>query len=203
MSGKRRILIFFDEETTSSLRVAREAYMEGVHVGFGRRICTDASSKPLPITTVLSAVFSSPWHKSDGQNCVAPAMERFSSEFWCGGRRNTRVFQGRQAGNHRKSPMSGGTDPFHVCPCFLPVNLVFVAAFAALVVSFPGTCPGKDGLVFGRRDNRQSLFSPRAPLSEKTGDNVLTLQNVHSSKANIKVFRALPEKPSELLHFSL
>ena len=93
--------------------------MEGIHVGFGRRICTDASSKPLPITTVLSAVFSSPWHKSDGQNCVAPAMERFSSEFWCGGRRNTRVFQGRQAGNHRKSPMSGGTDPFHVCPCFL------------------------------------------------------------------------------------
>ncbi len=143
--------------------------MEGIHVGFGRRICTDASSKPLPITTVLSAVFSSPWHKSDGQNCVAPAMERFSSEFWCGGRRNTRVFQGRQAGNHRKSPMSGGTDPFHVCPCFLPVNLVFVAAFAALVVSFPGTCPGKDGLLFGRRDNRQSPFSPRAPLSGSRG----------------------------------
>ena len=99
--------------------------MEGIHVGFGRRICTDASSKPLPITTVLSAVFSSPWHKSDGQNCVAPAMERFSSGFWCGGRRNTRVFQGRQAGNHRKSPMSGGTDPFHVCPCFLPREPLF------------------------------------------------------------------------------
>ena len=95
--------------------------MEGKHAGFARRICTDASSKPLPIATVLSADFSSPWHKSDGQNCVAPAMERFSSGFWCGGRRNTRVFQGRQAGNHRKSPMSGGTDPFHVCPCFLPV----------------------------------------------------------------------------------
>ena len=97
--------------------------MEGIHVGFDRRICTDASSKPLPIADVLSADFSSPWHKSDGQNCVAPAMERFSSEFWCGGRRNTRVFQGRQAGNHRKSPMSGGTDPFHVCPCFLFVLL--------------------------------------------------------------------------------
>ena len=69
------------------------------------------------------------------------------------------------------------------------MNLVFVAAFAALGVSFPGTCPGKDGLLFGRRDNRQSPFSPRAPLSEKTGDNVLTLQNVHSPKANIIVFR--------------
>ena len=28
---------------------------------------------------------------------------------------------------------------------FLPVNLSFVAAFAALRVSFPGACPGKDG----------------------------------------------------------
>ena len=52
---------------------------------------------------------------------------------------------------------------------FLPVNLVFVAAFAALGVSFPGTCPGKDGLLFGRRDNRQSPFSPRAPLSGRRG----------------------------------
>ena len=134
--------------------------MEGIHVGFARRICTDASSKPLPITTVLSAVFSSPWHKSDGQNCVAPAMERFSSEFWCGGRRNTRVFQGRQAGNHRKSPMSGGTDPFHVCPCFLPVNLVFVAAFAALKVSFPGACPGKDGsLILTKRQHPRCAYA--------------------------------------------
>ena len=31
---------------------------------------------------------------------------------------------------------------------FLPVNLVFVAAFAALKVSFPGACPGKDDLLF-------------------------------------------------------
>ena len=116
---------FDGDDNTLTSQEARKAYMEGIHVGFARRICTDASSKPLPIADVLSADFSSPWHKSDGQNCVAPAMERFSSEFWCGGRRNTRVFQGRQAGNHRKSPMSGGTDPFHVCPCFLPVNLSF------------------------------------------------------------------------------
>ena len=122
---------FDGDDNTLTSQEAREAYMEGIHVGFDRRICTDASSKPLPITTVLSADFSSPWHKSDGQNCVAPAMERFSSEFWCGGRRNTRVFQGRQAGNRRKSPMSGGTDPFHVCPCFLFVLLFrFQGAFS-------------------------------------------------------------------------
>ncbi len=48
--GKDDISYFY-EETTFSLRAAREAYMEGIHVGFGRRICTDASSKPLPIAT--------------------------------------------------------------------------------------------------------------------------------------------------------
>ena len=31
---------------------------------------------------------------------------------------------------------------------FLPVNLSFVAAFAALKVSFPGACPGKDDFYF-------------------------------------------------------
>ena len=31
---------------------------------------------------------------------------------------------------------------------FLPVNPSFVAAFAALKVSFPGACPGKDGSLF-------------------------------------------------------
>ena len=41
---------YFDEETTGN-RFACEAYMEGIHVGFARRICTDASSKPLPIAT--------------------------------------------------------------------------------------------------------------------------------------------------------
>ena len=69
--------------------------------------------------------------------------------------------------------MSGGTDPFHVCPCFLPVNLVFVAAFAAVRVSFPGACPGKDGSLIltkrqiktGRQQNSLTLilFSPRKP----------------------------------------
>ena len=32
--------------------------------------------------------------------------------------------------------------------CFLPVNPTFVAAFAALKVSFPGACPGKDDFYF-------------------------------------------------------
>ena len=110
-----------------TLRAANAATKVGANGGENRgihgrdtcRFCpTDLHRcifKALANSDVLSADFSSPWHKSDGQNCVAPAMERFSSEFWCGGRRNTRVLQGRQAGNHRKSPMSGGTDPFHVC----------------------------------------------------------------------------------------
>ena len=53
--------------------------------------------------------------------------------------------------------------------CFLPVNLVFVAAFAALKVSFPGACPGKDGFfIFTKRQRviaSLNPFSLRATLS--------------------------------------
>ena len=54
--GKDDISYFY-EETTFSLRAAREAYMEGIHAGFDRRICTDASSKPLPIATYCLRTF--------------------------------------------------------------------------------------------------------------------------------------------------
>ena len=52
---------------------------------------------------------------------------------------------------------------------FLPVNLSFVAAFAALRVSFPGACPGKDGFfIFTKRQRviaSLNPFSLRAALS--------------------------------------
>ena len=54
---------------------------------------------------------------------------------------------------------------------FLPVNLVFVAACAALGVSFPGACPGKDGIIISMRRQHSHgatlarMFSPQAPLS--------------------------------------
>ena len=54
---------------------------------------------------------------------------------------------------------------------FLPVNLVLVAACAALGVSFPGECPGKDGIIISMRRQHSHgatlarMFSPQAPLS--------------------------------------
>ena len=67
--------------------------------------------------------------------------------------------------------------------CFLPVNLVFIAAFAALKVSFPGACPGKDiFLLYDGDDNSLAtqnacscVFSPVDPLFILTGDNALPL----------------------------
>ena len=47
--------------------------------------------------------------------------------------------------------------------CFLPVNLVFVAAFAALKVSFPGACPGKDGsLILTKRQHPHGAYACEA-----------------------------------------
>ena len=54
---------------------------------------------------------------------------------------------------------------------FLSVNPSFVAAFAALRVSFPGACPGKDGsLILTKRQHPHGaklarMFSLRATLS--------------------------------------
>ena len=44
--------------------------------------------------------------------------------------------------------------------CFLPVNLSFIAAFAALKVSFPGACPGKDGsLISTKRQHPRCAYA--------------------------------------------
>ena len=77
---RRDGISYLDEETTSSLRVAREAYMEGVHVGFGRRICTDASSKPLPITTYCLRTF----HRLGTNPTVKTALHLPWSDFRAG-----------------------------------------------------------------------------------------------------------------------
>ena len=43
---------------------------------------------------------------------------------------------------------------------FLPVNPSFVAAFAALKVSFPGACPGKDGsLIWTKRQHPRGAYA--------------------------------------------
>ena len=63
------------------------------------------------------------------------------------------------------------------------MNLVFIAAFAALKVSFPGACPGKDiFLLYDGDDNSLAtqnacscVFSPVDPLFLLTGDNALPL----------------------------
>ena len=53
----------------------------------------------------------------------------------------------------RLPPLSGGRGD-NALPltafalAFSPVNPLSVAAFAALGVSFPGACPGKDGFLF-------------------------------------------------------
>ena len=68
---------------------------------------------------------------------------------------------------------------------FSPVSPLSVAAFAALKVSFPGACPGKDDLLFGRRDNIRLfakltlMFSLRATLSGRTGDKIKTGEKTH------------------------
>ena len=59
---------------------ACEAYMEGIHVGFARRICTDASSKPLPIATYCLRTF----HRLGTNPTVKTALHLPWSDFRAG-----------------------------------------------------------------------------------------------------------------------
>ena len=139
--------------------------MEGIHVGFGRRICTDASSKPLPIATRIVC----------GLFIALAQIRRSKLRCTCHGAifervlvRRTQEYKSIPRTTSRKSPEIAHVRRHGSLPCM-------------------------------------PLFSPREPLFRGDGDDsALTSQNFYSPEANIIiVFRALTEKPSELLHFSL
>ena len=148
--------------------------MEGIHVGFDRRICTDASSKPLPIATYCLRTFHRLGTNPTGKTALHLPWSDFRASFGAedaGIQEYSKDDKPEITGNR---PCQAARIPFMYAPvfspvsphfrgttgrqqpyfarssfgCFLPVNLSFVAAFAALKVSFPGACPGKDGFLF-------------------------------------------------------
>ena len=68
------------EDNNLTSQEARKAYMEGIHVGFARRICTDASSKPLPIATYCLRTF----HRLGTNPTVKTALHLPWSDFRAG-----------------------------------------------------------------------------------------------------------------------
>ena len=97
--------------------------MEGIHAGFDRRICTDASSKPLPIATYCLRTF----HRLGTNPTVKTALHLPWSDFRAS-------FGAEDAGIQEYSkddkpeitgirPCQAARIPFMYAPAFLPMLL--------------------------------------------------------------------------------
>ena len=109
--------------------------MEGIHVGFARRICTDASSKPLPITTYCLRTFHRLGTNPTGKTALHLPWSDFRAGF---GAEDAGI---QEYSKDDKPEITGNRlcqaarIPFMYAHVFSPLAPSFIAAFAALKVS--------------------------------------------------------------------
>ena len=133
MSGKRRILMIFTGRQQNSLTL--KAYMEGIHVGLARRICTDASSKPLSITTYCLRSFHRLGTNPTGKTALHLPWSDFRASFGAedaGIQEYSKDDKPEITGNR---PCQAARIPFMYAPVFSPVDLLFHRRCAPLKVS--------------------------------------------------------------------
>ena len=109
--------------------------MEGIHVGFDRRICTDASSNSLPIATYCLRLFHRLGTNPTGKTALHLPWSDFRASFGAedaGIQEYSKDDKPEITGNR---PCQAARIPSMYAPVFSPVNPLSVAAFAALKVS--------------------------------------------------------------------
>ena len=75
--------------------------------GFDGQKCAHTASRPLEIRQVFPAGLSLSGHISARQNCLAPASDGFSSDFWLLSRRWAGAHQGEKDKKRRKGALAG------------------------------------------------------------------------------------------------
>ena len=99
--------------------------MEGIHVGFARRICTDASSKPLPITTYCLRTFHRLGTNPTGKTALHLPWSDFRAGFGAedaGIQEYSKDDKPEITGNR---PCQAARIPFMYAPVFSPVDPLF------------------------------------------------------------------------------
>ena len=113
---------------------ACEAYMEGIHVGFDRRICTDASSKPLPITTYCLRTFHRLGTNPTGKTALHLPWSDFRASFGAedaGIQEYSKDDKPEITGNR---PCQAARIPFMYAPVFSPCSSFVILLFFALLL---------------------------------------------------------------------
>ena len=122
-------------EQTPSLRVARKAYMEGIHAGFDRRICTDASSKSLPIATYCLRTFHRLGTNPTGKTALHLPWSDFRASFGAEDAGIQEYSKDDKPEITANRPCQAARIPSMYAPVFSPVSPHFRRRCAPLKVS--------------------------------------------------------------------
>ena len=129
--------------------------MEGIHVGFDRRICTDASSKPLPIATYCLRTFHRLGTNPTGKTALHLPWSDFRASFGAedaGIQEYSKDDKPEITGNR---PCQAARIPFMYAPVFSPVDPLFRRRVRGSLGVFSRRMSGKRRISscysFGRR----------------------------------------------------
>ena len=133
--------------------------MEGIHAGFDRRICTDASSKPLPIATYCLRTF----HRLGTNPTVKTALHLPWSDFRAS-------FGAEDAGIQEYSkddkpeitgnrPCQAARIPFMYAPVFSPVDPLFRRRIRGSLGVFSRQMSGKRRIFLNMTGRQQPYFA--------------------------------------------
>ena len=177
--------------------------MEGIHVGFGRRICTDASSKPLPIATRIVC----------GLFIALAQIRRSKLRCTCHGAifervlvRRTQEYKSIPRTTSRKSPEIAHVRRHGSLPCmplFSPREPRFRRRVRGSRGVFSRHMSGKRRvIIWTKRQQAKPVFSSRSSFGKDGG------QRSHFAERSLAegeyhCFSGKARKTSGLFHFSL
>ncbi len=159
--------------------------MEGIHVGFDRRICTDASSKPLPISTYCLRSFYRLATNPTGKTALHLPWSDFRASFGA----EDAEYKSIPRTTSRKSPEIAHVRRHGSLPCmplFSPRKPRFRRRCAPLKVSL------------WRR-----MSAVATGIFILTGTTALSLRRTFTRRRRISLFFGQSPKNLPLFHFSL
>ena len=168
--------------------------MEGIHVGFDRRICTDASSKPLPIATYCLRTFHRLGTNPTGKTALHLPWSDFRASFGAedaGIQEYSKDDKPEITGNR---PCQAARIPFMYAPVFSPVDPLFRRRVRGSWGVFARRMSGKRRvIILTKRQQAKPVFSSRSSFREPRKTK-LSLRRTFTRRRRISLFFGLCPK---------